>query len=340
MAGQLVASGGAFVAGLKSEAIGTYRRMYDGRKELLSQIMKLDIPSDKRTERYFFYLSAPHIVRWGRGEALRHKAFGGIRFEVENFEYARAINWRRIDREDDLSKGLVERARDLGQSIGLLDERIAFQILGNATDSDLLASIPNAPDGRTLFHANDVGSGNRFGVSGGNKVGDGTTAGSASGLTTTAQVKTDYYATRRRFVDMQDTEGQPLHNPSTADGQAVLIYPSTYTQIVHETFLRERVVEGSSTPTNVIQEAGLAPTLWTTQRLTATDWFVFLAASEHRSIFSQAREGIRTIMSTAETGSDIAKETGVEGIQFEVRKGYGVMTPYTSVMVDNSAGGW
>ena len=339
MAGQLVAAGGAFIAGLKSEALGTYRRMYDGRKELLSQMMKLDIPSDKRTERYFFYNSAPHIVAHRRNEALRHKAFGGIRFEVENFEYARAINWRRIDREDDLSKGLVERARDLGQSIGLLDERIAFQILGNATDADLLASIPNAPDGRALFHANDVGSGNRFGVSGGNKVGDGTTAGSAQGLTTTAQVKADYYATRRRFVDMQDTEGQPLHNPSVADGSAVLVYPSTYTQIVHETFLRERVVEGSSTPTNVIQEAGLAPTLWTTQRLTATDWYVFLSSSEHRALFSQSREGIRTVMSDASV-SDHARETGVEGIQFEVRKGYGIFTPYTACMVDNSAGGW
>ena len=326
----LVASGAALAAALKTEAMSTYRRMYDGRKEVLSQVMKLGIPSDKRLERYMFWESAPHIVRWPRGEAKRYKGFASILFEVENFEYARAISWRRIDREDDLSNSLVERARDLGQSIGLLEERVFFQILQSTTDADLLAAIPTAPDGKALHHANGIGSTNRFGVSGGNAI----NAAASAGVGSAATVRTDYYKARIRAAQFQDTEGQPLHNPSVVDGGAVVIYAADKVEEFQQAFIQERIQGSAAAPTNVILEAGLAPTLWTTQRVTtSTDWWLFLTASDHRSVFSQNREGIRTVMATAEN-SDHSRETGQESIHFETRLGFGCMTPYVSISVD------
>lgn len=337
MAGSLVASGASFAAGLRSEALNTYRRQYDSRQEFVGKMLK-EVPSDKRVEKYFFWNSACHAVRLPRGEAYRHKAFSGIQFSAENFEFGRAIDWRRIDREDDLTSSLVERARDLGDSIGLLNERIAFQIITGAADNDLLASIPNAPDGRAIYHANDVASGNRFGVSGGNMEGDGTTtAGAAGGTATSAAITTDYYDVRSRFTRMQDTEGQPLFNPSITDGEALVVYPAAKIQAFQEAFIRERVVDGSATPTNVVQEAGLAPTLWTTQRLTGNDWFVFLTGSEHRSLGVQNREGIRTVTATWEN-SDLSRETGQESIRFECRRGFFVFTPYTTCQVNNAPG--
>lgn len=328
----LVSSGAALAAALKTEATGTYRRLYDARKEVLSQVMKVGIPSDKRLERYMFWESAPHIVRWPRGEAKRYKGFASILFEVENFEYARAISWRRIDREDDLSNSLVERARDLGQSIGLLEERIFFQILQSTTDADLLAAIPTAPDGKAVHHANGIASTNRFGVSGGNAV----ASGDSAGADTAAHVRSDYYAARIRTAQFQDTEGQPLHNPSVVDGAAVVIYAADKVEIFQQAFIQERIQGTAAAPSNVILEAGLAPTLWTTQRVsTSTDWWMFLTGSEHRSVFSQNREGIRTVMATAEN-SDHSRETGEESIHFETRLGFGCMTPYVSVAVDGA----
>ena len=53
MPGQLVASGLSFAAGLRTEALSTYRRKYTGIESKLGPAMRFNVPSTRRTEDYY-----------------------------------------------------------------------------------------------------------------------------------------------------------------------------------------------------------------------------------------------------------------------------------------------
>lgn len=330
MPGQPVISGASFAAGLLSQALGTYRRMWESNRERLRRMMNLDVPSTRREELHFYWEAAPHIVRWPRGANMSSKPFRGVQYKALNHRWARAIEWNNEDLQDDQTGSLMMQARGLGQSMAALDERIHFQLMLGTVNADLLPEIPNAPDTNAFFFG-DANS--RFGASGGNLFG--ATFPPRAGIATSAAIRQDYWNCLEQFRLFQDTEGEPLFDAGQVDGDKIVIFPAENEEVFREAFTQTRTIDGSVQVTNVVQEANQLPTLWPTQRLSGTDWYTFLASTEVKATFSQLRESIREVVATMEN-SDIARETGVESIRFLSRKGASLNLPYQAIKVDNA----
>src|SRR5258705_233468 len=259
MPGQVVSSGASFAGALRSEALLTYKRMYKGISDRLSLVGQLDIPSTRRTEDYFFWRAAPHLVRWARGEAMTEKAFAGVRYQCLNHRWARGLPWSHEDLLDDQTKSLLDQARDLGQSAVLIDERAFFQIINNGTDIDLLPSVPNAPDGQALYSTTD-GTGTRFGATNGNLL-------STGAPTTSSAIQAGYYLSRAQLMLFQDTEGQPLFDQSVWNSPTVVTFHSSQLQFFAQAF-RQVINQGTSAGvSNVLIDSNDVPTLWPTQRI-------------------------------------------------------------------------
>lgn len=332
MPGQPVIAGEAFAAGLRTEFLTTYRRRIETVNSRLSRAMQVGIPSDKDTENYFYWESAPHVKRWIRGENLPRKGFKGVKYPVSNFEWAHGIEWHFADRADDLTKSLVNHARGLGQSFAVLDERIFFQLVLNSTDLDLLGSVPNAPDGAAFF-ATTAGGAARFGVTNGNLL-------TGGGVASVEAIRADFFKALSQFRLMQDTEGQPLWDETTLDGVILVIYGAANERVFREAFLQTRHIQsdgatGTAAVSNVIQETQRVA-LWSTQRIASgnNDWYVVLADSDLKPTFSQEREGMREALATWDN-SDTTRQTGIESLSWVARRGYGINVPFAGVQINN-----
>ena len=341
--GTPVIAGEAFAAGLRTEFLNLYERRYKAVQERLSQVMRLNIPSTRNEEDYFYYESAPHVKRWVRGDEMSSKGFKGVKWTVPNYEWAEGVSWHFADRQDDQTKSLVDHARGLGESYALLQERVFFQLLTGAVDPDLLpdASTMTCPDGAVLFNGTHGDGAARFGVSGGN-----TFVGSGGASPTVSTIRADFFKALQPFKRFQDTEGQPLWNDSFLDGPYVLIYPAQLEEQMREAFTQRYHVHDtggvavtdkqSPAVSNVILDSGQKVKLWGTQRLPdVDDFYILMASSDVKPIFSQERQPLTDVVETFEN-SDTVRRTGIESIRFLSRHGFGLSLPYSIIKVTSS----
>lgn len=323
-----VIAGNVLTAGLRQEMADTYLKVKRESDARLSLVMDLNLPSDKRQEIYAFFRAAPHAARWDRGDAIPTKGFEALQYTVTNFKYGRRVGWHIDDREDDQTQTLVDQARNVGRSFAMLPERFFFELLTGT--ADLLPSVPTSADGAAFFATTALGT-DRFGVTDGNLL-------TGSGVASATAIRSDFWNTMEQYRLMQDGEGQPLHSDDTVDGGAVIIYNAANEEVFRETFLQGRTFEegsvGGAAVTNTILESGMKVTLWSTQRLTDNDWFVFLKQPPKKAAFVQNRTQLREYYATAET-SDRARDTGEEYIQWDQRMGVGINEPYGAVKVNN-----
>lgn len=339
--GTPVIAGEAFAAGLRTEFLNVYERRYKAVQDRLSQLMRLNIPSTRNEEDYFYYESAPHVKRWVRGDEMATKGFKGVKWTVPNYEWAEGVSWHFADRQDDQTKSLVDHARGLGESYALLQERVFFQLLSGTVDSELLpdSSTMTAPDGQVLYHAEHGDGTDRFGLSGGNVF-------ASNGANTVAKIRSDFFDAIERFRRFQDTEGQPLWADSYLDGPFIIVYPAQMEEVMREAFVqRYHQQDGngaspalSPAVSNLILDSGQKVKLWGTQRLAddANDYYIFMASSEVKPIFSQERQPLTDVVETFEN-SDTVRRTGIESIRFLSRHGFGISLPYSTIKVTNSA---
>jgi hypothetical protein len=323
----IASSPGTLSAGLNDAFFDTYRPSYKAMQARLSAIAEF-IPSDKEQERFAFYESAPHPAIWRRGESIRHKNFKDQTWTVPNRDWGIAIDWHRNDREDDQTRSLRPQAESAGQMMANLDERVIFQVLQAATDTDLLPSIPTGADGSALCVTST-----RFGASGGNTVtGSGVAAGSA--------IATDFHAAVARMMQFQDTEGQPLWDPGIFDQGFLVIFNSNNLKVFNEAFLQQVTALGPNTAqsnagvSNIIVAGGFKVQMWATPRITTNDWWVFALGAPKKAFVVLERTPVEMYERTMDN-SDSAKETKMEGLYWHKRTGYGVATPYQVVKVDN-----
>ena len=328
-----VLAGDVLTAGLRNTFIDAYRNA--GEKmaaSALPKVMDLGLPSDKLTEPYAYFESAPFPVRWQRGEAITSKAFKDVGWTTTNYAWAIRVEWHENDRVDDQTGSLYSQAASAGENWATLPERVFFQIITGATDSDLLPAIPTAPDGSAVYAAT------RFGISAGNII-------TGSGVTTTEMILTDFFGALEAFLLMQDTEGQPLWTKDLVQDEFVIAYNVENERIFREAFLQSiqfKSIASETSPygpaaaavSNIIQQSGVRFDLWPTQRLTDNDWFVFATASKHKAVYRQNRQPLREIFTTMEN-SDEARRTKTESGQWDSREGYGAFIPYQTMKINN-----
>lgn len=332
MPGSPVMAAPSFTAGMRTEFLNTYRKNYNALRGPLGRIAKLGIPSDKNQERFFYWTTAPHIKRWRLGEMMTHRAFRGINYTVDNFEWAIAIDWRFTSRQDDQTQSLVQQARQAALQAVLIEERLIFRVVTATADNDLGISAPNGPDGQALYSTTNDGTTARFGVTNGNAL-------SGSGVANNAQIRTDFFTVMSQFRRMQDTQGQPLFNDGDLQSSIIYFDPRNE-QVFREAFVQSVSAQAATTATsnagvtNVITESGYKVTLVPTQRVTNNNWYVFLDAPEVKPLLTLNRQSPATTEQTFEN-SDSTKETGIESFRIWMRMGVGVNEPYATIRVAN-----
>jgi hypothetical protein len=322
----ITSSPGVLSAGLNDAFFDTYRPTSASVRARLADVMEF-IPSDKESERFAYYNSPPHATIWRRGESIPKKNFKDVTWTVTNRDWGVGIDWHRNDERDDQTRSLRSQAEGSGSTLGNIPERVFFQVLTAATDVDLLPSVPNAADGSAL-HVTST----RFGSSGGNVI-------TGSGVGTTAAIVADFHSAVARFFAFQDTEGQPLWDPSLLD-EFVVYAGSANIQVFNQAFKQSLQAAGATTATSnaslspIIREAGFNVDLRLTPRITTNDWFIFLKKAPKKALVALDREAVDINEKTMDN-SDSARETKIVGVEWHMRMGFGVATPYQTVKIDN-----
>jgi hypothetical protein len=337
---QLVESGSTLTPGLRTDFWDTYEPMYKGVKEELSQLMKMDVPSNKLTELFGYYLAAPHPVIWKRGQVATHKAFKAVQFSIQNRDWVIGTDWHLNDEADDQTQSLRGRVMDTAEHMSMLDERVLFQMLQDASDTELLESIPNAPDGAPLYSTTDGEGGDRFQVTDGNVI----TGGDIS----TSDIIREYcFDAKNRFLRFKDGQGQPLFQPKMVDEGLVLVANIDNSKVISEAFKQARTIGilknvagtenvAAAAVSNIILDSGLQVKLWLTSRVTNDNLYFFLQSPRAKKpFFKLLRQEVREVTYDM-TNDGHAKRTKEVGMQWDARYGYGIMLPYATVMVDNS----
>mgnify|MGYP001286086607 CR=1 FL=1 len=297
-----------------------------GRNAKLSSVMRLGVPSNKRKEFYGYFESPPTVDRIDRGESIAEDAFKAISYSVENLTWGKSIGFLEEDL-DDLQLGDIRGvARGLAQRAAALPEQVFFQILQGSANASLLKAIPTAPDGAALY-ASTAGGSARFGVTGGNIV-------SGNGVSTGAVVRQDFWSAIERAMQFQDTEGEPLLQDGAADGGVTVLFNAANLEVFTEAFLQTRTLDSAAVTNTIIEGYSGQVTLWPTQRITNNDAYVFFNAYGPKAIFEQVRQAPRLIDETREN-SERARRYRILSTLLDMRAGYGVNVPYSTVKIDN-----
>lgn len=331
MPGLPVIADGALDPGLLPEFVKTYQVKTRNLNAKLGGIMRLDVPSDKITEKYVYPESSPIPRRWPRGENVPSMNFKFVQFSVTNVDWAISVPWFYNDLSDDQSKALMSTVRGVAERFVQLTERVFFQYVTGGSDPALLAALANAPDGAALFAATDGASANRFGISGGNLLASGVLSGVASGKA----VRTDRFKSRNaRFARFQDTVSQPLAEAYLDDGEIAFFAPDLEEQFL-EAFSQNPTAGNTSGEGSVQNVIKTAPTLVPTQRITGNAWFHGLTGMEQKALMQQNREPMKTLEARREN-SDSARRTKIEEMQFESRFTIAALLPFMFNKLNNT----
>ena len=325
-----VLTGATFVNGLRT----AFNQVYKGptvQGAFLADCMDLGLGSDSRQEIYGYHETAPYPSYSPYGDTMRFKAFKSKVWTTVNYPYKLGIGWNRFDRNDDKLGDLMAQAMTGANHFLTLPERVLFEIMLGSTT--LLPAVPTAPDGVAAYYATDGDGAARFGVSGGNII-------SGSGVATGAAIRADVWSACQRVIAFQDTEGQPLFEPTVAD-HVVLVYNSDNEAVVREAVTQGRTLAAAVTATsnaavtNTILESGKRIDLWGTQRLRGTnDMFAFFPKAPYKPFYRQTRDPVTETFHTYDN-SDHAALTDEEWVQWVGRDGYGVGPCYGTVKIDN-----
>lgn len=307
--------------------LSTYRDVV-GRHRSLPEAMRLAVPSSKRRERFGYFESPPTVDRIDRGEAITEDAFRVVAYSVENLTWGKAIGFHEEDLEDLQLADIRDYARQLAVRAAQLPEQVFFQILTGSSNSRLLKSLPTAPDGASLY-ATTAGGNPRFGVTNGNLI-------TGSGVATSGAVRSDLWNAIEQAKQFQDTEGEPLLSDDVLDQGLLVIYGAQNEEVFREAFLQGRTVDrgGAVGVSNTILESGMSVTLWSTQRITDNDWYVFLKGAQPKPVFETLRRAPRMIDETREN-STRARRHRIFSTLLDMRAGYGVNAAYGTIKVNN-----
>lgn len=296
--------------------------------------------SERRSETYGYTESAPYPKRWVRGQDRRMSAFNSVSWSTSAVDWSVGVQWHKNDAEDNQLKDTLSKASQAGNHWGSLKTRVVTQLLEAATNFDLLAAIPNAPDGAALF-ATTAGGSARYGVTGGNLL-------TGNGVATPEAITKDFYLGLQQFLLMLDTEGMPLWDPTVLNSGVLIVAPVAAMKMFYEAFKLQLTVRtadatgaalgtvvAATATSNLAQAAGVPVTLWFNPLLTdSSDWYMALKGSPVKPFYRQIRRALESHYQD-DANSDEARKTKVHGLMWDSREGYGLGPAYSLIKVNN-----
>lgn len=324
----IVNAGALLTPGMLADAAYVYKFTYKGVYERLKDVVWLDATSDKLQEIRGYLQAAPYPERWDRGSTISAAAMTAIQFTIPNQDWGKRIYFHDDDVQDDQTSSLYTMARDLGEHWATLPERIFYQVLQSTTDPTLLGTIPNAADGLGLYSGSA-----RFGIATGNQFNN-------TGQTINA-VMNDIFTVKQTYINMQDTQSQPLWDPSTLQANGFRIFHGPALTLVMSQVAKSIVVPiGANTATsnagitNFVMADGSHISWENNQRITGNSFYCWLQnmPNEKRCFLRQIRQGFFESIGNWET-SDHTRDTGELYLQYKNREGYGLVLPFNTVKV-------
>lgn len=326
-----ILGGNLLANGLRSTFADTYSALQTKESPYLKNVFEMGLPSQARQELYAYLRAQLYPRRTPQGDVTPFEGTDSVTWTVTNVPYEAGVAWHIDDAADDQTGTLMQSAASAGRHFATLKERMFFELI-NGTAS-LLPTIPNAPDGVTMFSATDGTGAARFGVSGGNIV-------SGAGVASAAAIRGDIWKARARFRNFLDNKGQPLLDDGYLDSFTVLV-PSGLEEVAREA-LYQPVTAAAATSatsnagvTNSVLTAGLNVKLWVSPRLSdASDWYIFADTVPHKAAFEQTRDPMTEFVGTR-SNSDHSRLTKEEYIVWRSRHGVGVGLPVQAIKINN-----
>ena len=191
-----------------------YRQRAVVYRERQDQIIR-SIKTDKRTVTEAFKESIPFPELWPLDTPRGFKTFKDRNLTLTHRNWNLAIPYSRWDEEDEVIKGdLEQHLQGIADRFAQLpDQLVADELQQTAT---LGQALTTCWDGAAIFSATDGDSVDRFGVSGGNRV-------QAVGLANEADVLQNLLNIQTRFLQFQDTEGQPFYTADEVDESKFIV---------------------------------------------------------------------------------------------------------------------
>lgn len=341
MPGSTVIATPLLVNGLRSEFDNTYLATLNRQSSQMVNGLMDTINATNRYNEFGFYNASPHIRYFSYGDTIPQASFDSVSFRADAHPFGLSIEWHKYDIRDEQTASLFEMARQGGESAGLVRERILFDLQLGTTN--MLPAVPLSADGVATYSDVDGAGNARFGITGGNII-------SGSGVTTLSSVLTNYYQALIRFGQMQDGQGQPLLSPETIAGGVVIQFGIANQMVFEQAFkqIRQGIgINASGVPatgsviagfgvSNVVQDASRNVQLWPTPRITDNDWFVTLLNPPKKPFFEFLRDPLEEHTAlVSDNNSDRARQTGIEGIYWDMRTGGGSGLPYSTIKVNN-----
>ena len=335
----LISAINTLTPGIQTRYVSMYDEVWSDSRDKYEPMMDFALPSDGLYSIYAHYKSAPMAQRWPRGTPRGAKGFDAFQFQVVNHDWSVGVRMHENDVMDDRTNSAVSRAQQAGSKAARIPVKVFFQIDGAQTNTKLLPSVPNAPDGAALFSATDGNSLDRFGVSGGNVV-------SGSGVASVAAIQADYASGIVRLKSFLDTEGEPFYDDSIEEKGITVVAGVTNYYVLKRALMAmnpQLVVLNAAATENVaatagpnqLKEIGVAPVrLITNPYKTGNSWSMYAHAAPTKPIFEQTRQAMQYLQVNRHNNGDCARDKEV-GWYWDWRAGYGVNIPIGCVQISN-----
>lgn len=316
-------------------AMTTFENMYLSRfskdpvREKLKLLMDF-IPSknNARDETFIMPGDSPGFKRWDEGSPRVYGTVGDQSWNVPIVKWQNAVQWARIDEEDDLYRIIGKKMRSTVDKAFLVDLECFFQLLQASTDPDRLRYIPTCADGLAMFSSSRV----LMHPTAGNVL-------PGSGVQTISQIKADFFEALERFREVRDTHNDLYHPDGRIEGRKVIIvHPANHERFL-EAFNAKIIRQGEAGVENILATSSIFDVdIWVTPRITGDSWYMFLADMPEKPIFALERNDIGGIQQiyVNEQNSDHCRDNDVRQILYRFRKGYGYSLPLGAWKVSNT----
>lgn len=313
-------------AGVINVLMETWRQrmpVFDKQQKILVR----NLPYTNIRKAFYAWKEAlPFPEKWPYSSQRTYKTLKDRLIAVSLIPFQVAIPYNIYDKQDDQLGDLQSHVSHVINRYGQLPDKLLSEYLNGV--KVLNDSLNNCYDGVGLFSTVDGDGNNRFGVVGGNIV--------ASSGVSSAAIVNDIASCQRRFLNFQDTEGQPIFMEDDANYSKLdVIVPNALNEVFQKVTNQELI---RSDPASITAESNyLKGTFRYHLNPYLTNPAAYYVVIDHEYwkafVYRQpGKEGLRQIFADF-SNSDRAREFNEEILLTDIRTGLGPWFSATIIKV-------